>query len=192
MLITGVRVTPIDRDRVLAVATITLCDCFVLRAMRLMEGRSRRYVAMPTRQTGRGGVFEVYHPISKEARTVLEKVVIDGYDEKTSRHGGESAEPVFLGSPSPGFVISSIRVKPFEEQKLKGFATMVLDDCLAVNGIKIIGGKKRQFVQMPNVRKKSGKFRDLAFPMKPEIRDLIEQKIFEEYDKVLKGVDFGS
>jgi stage V sporulation protein G len=192
MLITGVRVTPIDRDRVLAVATITLCDCFVLRAMRLMEGRSRRYVAMPTRQTGRGGVFEVYHPISKEARTVLEKVVIDGYDEKTSRHGSDFAEPVFLGSPSPGFVISSIRVKPFEEQKLKGFATMVLDDCLAVNGIKIIGGKKRQFVQMPNVRKKSGKFRDLAFPMKPEIRDLIEKKIFEEYDKVLKGVDFGS
>ena len=192
MLITGVRVTPIDRDRVLAVATITLCDCFVLRAMRLMEGRSRRYVAMPTRQTGRGGVFEVYHPISKEARTVLEKVIIDGYDEKTSRHGSDSGEPVFLGSPSPGFVISNIRVKPFEEQKLKGFATMVLDDCLAVNGIKIIGGKKRQFVQMPNVRKKSGKFRDLAFPMKPEIRDLIEKKIFEEYDKVLKGVDFGS
>lgn len=187
MLITGVRVTPIDRDRVLAVATITLCDCFVLRAMRLMEGRSRRYVAMPTRQTGRGGVFEVYHPISKEARNVLEQVVIDSYEEKASHGGTDPGEPVCLGSPNPGFVITSVRVKPFEEQKLKGFATMVLDDCLAVNGIKIIGGKKRQFVQMPNVRKKSGKFRDLAFPMKPEIRDLIEKMIFEEYDKVLKG-----
>ena len=187
MLITGVRVTPIDRERVLAVATITLCDSFVLRAMRLMEGRSRRYVAMPTRQTGRGGVFEVYHPISKEARSTLERVIVSGYDEKTGGQGVDSGEPVYLGSHTEELSITSVRVKPFEEQKLKGFATMVLDNCLAVNGIKIIGGKKRQFVQMPNVRKKSGKFRDLAFPMKPDVRDMIEKMIFDEYERVLRG-----
>lgn len=187
MLITSVRVTPIDRQKVLAVATITLSDCFVLRSMRLIEGRSRNYVAMPTRQTGRGGVFEVYHPINREAREVLERVIVDGYEKKIADRRGDSGASFYIGSRNPDFVITGVRVKPFEEQKLRGFATMVIDDCLAVNGIKIIAGKDRSFVQMPNVKKKSGKFRDLAFPIKPEIRHLIERAVFEEYEKVSKG-----
>lgn len=187
MLITSARVTPINRDRVLAVATLTLSDCFVLRALRLMEGRSRRYLAMPTRQTGKGGVFEVYHPINRETRELLEEIVIGGYENKIAGASEQADSPVFIGSQTPDFVITSIRVKPFEEQKLRGFATMVIDDCLAVNGIKIIVGKHRSFVQMPNVRKRSGKFRDLAFPTKPEIRDMIEKAVFAEFDRSLRG-----
>jgi stage V sporulation protein G len=187
MLITSARVTPINRERILAVATLTLSDCFVLRAMRLMEGRTRKYVAMPTRQTGRGGVFEVYHPINKETRDIIEQVIVSGYESKTAGQDVDPDLPIHIGSESPDFIITSVRVKPFEEQKLKGFATMVIDDCLAINGIKMIVGKRRSFVQMPNVRKKSGKFRDLAFPTKPEIRDVIEQKVFDEFKKFLEG-----
>lgn len=193
MLITSARVTPINRDRVLAVATLTLSDCFVLRALRLMEGRSRRYLAMPTRQTGKGGVFEVYHPINRETRETLEEVVIGGYEGGMTSAGDHHGAPVYIGSESPDFVITGIRVKPFEEQKLRGFATLVIDDCLAVNGIKIIIGKRRRFVQMPNVRKKSGKFRDLAFPTKLEIREMIEKAVFEEFERCLRdetGTDF--
>ncbi len=187
MLITSARVTPINRDRVLAVATLTLCDCFVLRALRLMEGRSRRYLAMPTRQTGKGGVFEVYHPINRETREILEQLVIGGYERKMKGASEQADSQVYIGSESPDFVITSVRVKPFEEQKLRGFATMVIDNCLAVNGIKIIVGKRRSFVQMPNVRKRSGKFRDLAFPTKPDVREMIERAVFDEFDRSLEG-----
>jgi stage V sporulation protein G len=185
MLITSVRVTPIQREKVLAVVTITLSDCFVLRAMRLMQGRSRDYVAMPVRQTSQGGVFEVYHPINREARDVLEQVVTQGYEDKASDRDTDVEMPVRIGSESPDFIITGCRVKTFEEQKLRGFASLVIDDCLAVNGIKIIAGKQRRFVQMPNVRRKSGKFRDLAFPIKPEIRQLIEKTVFGTYEESL-------
>jgi len=185
MLITSVRVTPIQREKVLAVVTVTLSECFVLRAMRLMQGRSRDYVAMPVRQTTGGGVFEVYHPINREARDILEQVVIKGYESKTSNRDPAVEMPVRIGSESPDFVITGVRVKTFEEQKLRGFASMVIDDCLAVNGIKIIAGKQRRFVQMPNVRKRNGKFRDLAFPITPEVRRLIEETVFETYGKTL-------
>jgi stage V sporulation protein G len=185
MQITSVRVTPIEREKVLAVVTVTLSDCFVLRAMRLMEGRSRDYLAMPVRQTSQGGVFEVYHPINREARDVLEDVVTRGYESKTAESKADVELPIRMGSDSPDFVITGVRVKTFEEQKLRGFASLVLDDCLAVNGIKIIAGKQRRFVQMPNVRRKSGKFRDLAFPIKPEIRQLIEETVFGAYEKSL-------
>ena len=191
MLITSVRVTPIEREKVLAVVTVTLSDCFVLRAMRLMQGRSRDYLAMPVRQTGGGGVFEVYHPINREARDILEQVVIQGYEGKTSDKDPAVEMPVCIGSESPDFVITGVRVKTFEEQKLRGFASLVIDDCLAVNGIKIIAGKQRRFVQMPNVRKKNGKFRDLAFPITPEVRQQIEETVFEAYSKTLAEDEVG-
>jgi stage V sporulation protein G len=183
MVISAVKVTPVNKVNLLAVASITLCDCFVLRAMRLVQGSSRRYVAMPTRQTGTGRVFEVYHPITAQARQVLEELICGGYDQQMSGKPFRPPLPMPLGSGSGEFAISSVRVKPYDEAKLRGFASIVLDDCLVINGIKLILGKKRRFVQMPNVRKKTGKFRDLAFPTVPEIRDLIERAVFDEFNK---------
>jgi stage V sporulation protein G len=183
MVISAVKVTPVDKMNLLAVASVTLCDCFVLRAMRLVQGNNRRYVAMPTRQTGTGRAFEVYHPITAQARQILEELIFSGYDQQTSGGRFEPGLPVYLGSDSPDFVISSVRVKPYDELKLRGFASMVLDDCLVVNGIKLILGKKRSFVQMPNVRRKTGRFRDLAFPTVPRVRELIEKTVFDEFKK---------
>jgi stage V sporulation protein G len=113
----------------------------------------------------------------------LEELIFDGYDQQMSGRPFSPALPVAFGSDCPDFVISSVRVKPYDESKLRGFASMVLDDCLVINGIKLILGKKRRFVQMPNVRKKTGKFRDLAFPTVPRIRDRIEKTVFDEFNK---------
>jgi stage V sporulation protein G len=183
MTITSVKVTPVNKQSLMAVASITLCDCFVLRAMRLMQGR-RRYLAMPSRQTRTGRVFEVYHPISAEAREALESVIIDGYDTQMAGKAFAPELPLYFGSECSDFVITGVRVRPYDELKLKGFASMVLDNCLVINGIKIIVGRNRSFIQMPNVKKKSGKFRDLAFPTVPDIRDLIEKTVFKEYERV--------
>lgn len=185
MEITAIRVTPIRAEKVLAVVTVTLCDCFVLRAMRLILGRRRRYVAMPTRHT-KTGAFEVFHPITAQARKTIEGVVNEIYEKRIAGVESEFQGRVYLGSDSDRFVITDVRVKPFESHKLKGFANLVLDDCLAINGVKIIAGKQRTFIQMPNVRR-GNRFRDLAFPTKCEIRQFIEETVFEEYRKALGG-----
>jgi stage V sporulation protein G len=153
--------------------------------MRLLEGRKRRYVAMPARHTPAGGTFEVYHPINKETRETLERLVMEGFEKRMSGEPDDAMSPVPLGSGCDEFVITAVRVRPFEDLKLRGFASLVIDDCLAVNGIKMIETNERRFVQMPNVRKRNGKYRDLAFPTKPEIRQMIEESIFEEYKRVL-------
>lgn len=184
MEITSVKVTPVNKQSLLAVASITLCDCFVLRAMRLMQGR-RRFLAMPSRQTKNSRQFEVFHPISAQAREALEDVILGGYDTQMAGKPFVPSLPVPFGTDCTEFRITGVRVKVFEEQKLKGFASMVLDDCFVINGIKIIVGRNRKFIQMPNVKKKTGKYRDLAFPTVPDIRELIERTIFEEYGRVL-------
>lgn len=48
--------------------------------------------------------------------------------------------------------ITEIRVKlvPGERDKLRGFATLTLDDCLVVRDLKIIEGERGLFVAMPS------------------------------------------
>lgn len=186
MVISSVRVTPVEKDRLLAVASLTLCDCFVLRAMRLVEGHRRKYVAMPIRQSKTGEIFEVFHPINKQARDVIEDLIIREYDRRASGLPAGQAAVCYIGSECPDFLISNVRVRCYDGLKLRGFASLVIDDCLAVTGIKIIAGKRKSFVQMPNVRRRSGKLRDLAFPTKPETRRLIEETIFQEFKRVLE------
>jgi stage V sporulation protein G len=186
MVITNVRVSPVERQRVLGFASITLCECFVLRAMRIVDGKNRRYVAMPRRYSKEGQVFEVYHPIGKEARDTLERTVFDEYLRVVRREPGVP-ERVTIGSQCSDFRITSVKVRPYEEVKLRGFASLVIDDCIAVTGIKIIEGRKRSFLQMPNARKKSGKFFDLAFPISSDIRDLIENAVLSEFARQHEG-----
>jgi len=187
MLVTSVRVTPIEKDRLLAVASITLCDCFVLRAMRLVDGHKRKYVAMPIRQSKTGEIFEVFHPINKETRDGLEELVLKEYERKMAGQPSDPEAACYLGSHCADFVVTNVRVRCFEGLKLRGFASLVIDDCMAVTGIKIIAGKRKSFVQMPNVRRKSGKLRDLAFPTKPETRQMIEEMIFAEFKQSSQG-----
>ena len=189
MVVTSVRVTPVGKDRLLAVASVTLCDCFVLRAMRLVDGHQRKYVAMPIRQSKTGEIFEVFHPINKQTRDGLEEIIVKEYERRLA---GVSSGPdglCYLGSSCADFIITNVRVRCFEGVKLRGFASLVIDDALAITGIKIIAGERKSFVQMPNVRRKSGKLRDLAFPTKPETRQLIEETIFREFKKALEGTD---
>jgi len=183
MVVTSVRVTPVEKDRLLAVASVTLCDCFVLRAMRLVDGHSRKYLAMPIRQSKTGEIFEVFHPINKETRDALENLILEEYERRLDGVPVDVPGKCYLGSQCEDFVITNVRVRAFEGVKLRGFASLVIDDSLAVTGIKIIAGKRKSFVQMPNVKRKSGKLRDLAFPTKPETRQMIEELIFKEFEK---------
>jgi stage V sporulation protein G len=154
--------------------------------MRLVDGHQRKYVAMPIRQSKTGEIFEVFHPINKQTRDVIEDLIIKEYEKRAGGPPTEQATACHIGSECSDFVITNVRVRCYEGLKLRGFASLVIDDCLAVTGIKIIAGKRKSFVQMPNVRRKSGKLRDLAFPTKPETRQLIEETIFQEFKRVLE------
>jgi stage V sporulation protein G len=76
------------------------------------------------------------------------------------------------------------QVYPRESEKVKGYATIVLDDCFLVNDIKIISGKNGCFISMPAKKKRDGKFKDIAHPITKELRQQIEDAIFSEYEKV--------
>jgi len=81
--------------------------------------------------------------------------------------------------------ITEVRVFPVDEDKLKAFASIVIDDVFLISDIKIIDGKHGRFLSMPSTRRKNGTFRDIAHPLNNETRRLIEEKVFSRYDEVL-------
>lgn len=82
MKVTNVRVKKIeDKNRLKAVATITLNECFVIHELRLIEGENGMFVAMPSKRNNKGEFRDVCHPINKEFRQVIEETVLQTYNE---------------------------------------------------------------------------------------------------------------
>ena len=82
--------------------------------------------------------------------------------------------------------ITEVKVFPTTEGKLKAYATMVIEGCFIIRDLKIIESAKGLFVSMPSRRKKDGTFKDIAHPLDLETRQMIENKIIEEYNKTVK------
>ena len=74
--------------------------------------------------------------------------------------------------------ITEVRVFPVEEDKLKAFVSIIIDDCFVVSDIKIISGNSGLFISMPSKKRKNGTFRDIAHPLNNETRRKIEEKVF--------------
>ena len=83
--------------------------------------------------------------------------------------------------------ITEIRVFPVDEEKLKAYATMTIDNCFVIRDLKVIKGNKGLFVAMPSKKRKDGTFKDIAHPLDNETRNIVESKVLEEYDKTIKA-----
>ncbi|OQB22897.1 MAG: putative septation protein SpoVG [candidate division BRC1 bacterium ADurb.Bin183] len=83
--------------------------------------------------------------------------------------------------------VTEVKVRPFskEDEKLKAFATITLNDCFIVSDLKIIKGKKGLFVAMPSRKMSDGTFRDIAHPLNNDTRGMIERKVLAAYEEAL-------
>ncbi len=78
--------------------------------------------------------------------------------------------------------ITDVRVRKVENaNKLKGVASVTFDDEFVVHDIKIIEGTSSLFVVMPSVKNSAGEFRDVAHPIKTELREKISKTVLEKY-----------
>ena len=82
--------------------------------------------------------------------------------------------------------ITDVKIYPVNEEKLKAFVSITLDDCFIVRDLKIIKGQKGLFVAMPSKKRKDGAFRDIAHPLNNETRQDIETKIISKYEEVTR------
>lgn len=79
--------------------------------------------------------------------------------------------------------ITDIRVFPVDEDKLKAYVTITLDDCFVVRDLKVIQGSGGLFVAMPAKKRKDGTYKDIAHPLNADTRERMERTILAEYRK---------
>ncbi len=79
--------------------------------------------------------------------------------------------------------ITSVSVKKVEKEdsRVKGIVTIVLDDQFVVHDIRIIEGDNGLFIAMPSRKTAIGGYRDIAHPITPAARNMIEKAILDAY-----------
>ncbi len=82
--------------------------------------------------------------------------------------------------------ITEVRVFPVNEEKLKAYVTITLDNCFVIRDLKVIHGNSGLFIAMPAKRRKDGTFKDIAHPLNSETRERMEKTILAEYDREVK------
>ena len=87
--------------------------------------------------------------------------------------------------------ITSVNVRKIEKEgsRMKGIASVLLDDMFAVHDIRIIDGDNGLFIAMPSRKTTTGGYRDIAHPINPEVRSMFEEAILEAYEKAPEEED---
>jgi stage V sporulation protein G len=85
--------------------------------------------------------------------------------------------------------VTEVRVFPVDEEKLKAYVTITIDNCFVVRDLKVIKGNNGLFVAMPSKKRKDGTFRDTAHPLNNETREMIESKVLAEYEREIGSME---
>jgi len=90
MNITDVRVKKVGNEgKLKAYVSVTFDDSFVVHNLKVIDGQSGIFVAMPSRKTTSGEFKDVAHPINSAFRQVLQKAVLEAFNtekEKEEHH----------------------------------------------------------------------------------------------------------
>ena len=83
--------------------------------------------------------------------------------------------------------ITEVRISLRNEEKLKAFASITLDGCFVIRGLKIISGAQGHFVSMPSRKRKDGTYQDIAHPINNEMRVQIEERVLDTFERELNA-----
>lgn len=100
MEITDLKIRKMMTDgRLRAIVSITLDQMLAVHDIKVVQGESRLFVAMPSRKDENGIFRDIVHPISAQAREYLEKQILAAYQEQLrvmqdeAQAAADAAEP---------------------------------------------------------------------------------------------------
>jgi stage V sporulation protein G len=85
--------------------------------------------------------------------------------------------------------ITEVKISLRGDEKLRAFATVTLDGCFVIRGLKIIETARGTFVAMPARRKGDGTFQDVAHPINAETRAYLEKMVLDAYWREARAAD---
>ncbi len=81
MKVSDVRIRLVNKEdnKLKAVASITIDDCFVVHDIKVIEATDGVFIAMPSRKTNDGDYKDIAHPLNTETRETLKKAILTAY-----------------------------------------------------------------------------------------------------------------
>ena len=85
MDITDVKIYPVNEKKVKAYASVIFDECFIIRDLKVIDGDSKLFVAMPSKKMKDGTYRDTVHPLNTETRQRIESMVLDAYNKEVNR-----------------------------------------------------------------------------------------------------------
>jgi len=93
MTITDIRIRKVAGEgKLKAYVTVTFESCFVVHNVKVIQGESGVFIAMPSRRTKNGEYKDVAHPINTEFRARLQEQILEAYDQAADVPAAEEEE----------------------------------------------------------------------------------------------------
>lgn len=80
--ITEVEVYPFKSGRLVGYAHIVINNAFIVNDLKIIQGRSGLFVAMPSRKQKDGSFIDIAHPLNEETRMIIHEAVISLYERR--------------------------------------------------------------------------------------------------------------
>lgn len=82
MQITDVRIRKISSEnKMKAIVSVTFDGELVVHDIKVIEGKTGLFIAMPSRKTPTGEFKDITHPINTETREKIQKAILDEYEK---------------------------------------------------------------------------------------------------------------
>ncbi|MBL0060014.1 MAG: septation protein SpoVG family protein [bacterium] len=93
MTITEIHVNLRDEEKLKAFVNITFDDVFVIRGLKIIEGKEGLFVCMPSRKLEDGTYKDIAHPITNEFRRQMETQILDEFRRLSEEAAGNHVAP---------------------------------------------------------------------------------------------------
>jgi stage V sporulation protein G len=183
-----IRVYPIDEPKgnTLAFASIAVDDLAAIRGVRVVDSEKGLFVSMPQSQDKTGLFHDIAFPLDGDLRKEINAAVLDEFEHQSSLHpeqrGYEKPETEANGRSALDVKLD-VKVFPVNEPRgnTLAFASVGLDDTVAIRGIRVVSSAKGNFVSMPQSKDKDGNFHDVAFPLSGDLRKEVSKAVLAEF-----------
>lgn len=82
MEITDIKVRKMTAEgKMKAIVSVTLDNMLVIHDIKVIEGREKTFIAMPSRRNAEGEYKDIVHPINGEMREKLQNAILAKYHE---------------------------------------------------------------------------------------------------------------
>ena len=87
MKISDVRIRLVNKEdnKLKAVASITIDECFVVHDIKVIEAAEGVFIAMPSRKTNDGDYKDIAHPLDTATRDILKKAILTAYYDELKK-----------------------------------------------------------------------------------------------------------